>query len=151
MTVELTTPAAATQSNDIVDRLRSTGNQLDAWAADVISRFRKQADESRRPLTKLATEVLAINQANGWSVTHPQNWADTHKVPAVLALIHSEVSEALEAFRADDRANFEEELADVVIRVLDLAGGLQIDLDAAIAAKLAKNKTRGHRHGGKRI
>lgn len=39
------------------------------------------------------------------------------------------------------------ELADIVIRVLDLAGALQIDLASAIKEKAAYNATRGHKHG----
>ena len=39
-----------------------------------------------------------------------------------IALCHAELSEALEALRKGDE-NFGEELADVVIRVADLAGG----------------------------
>lgn len=41
------------------------------------------------------------------------------------------------------------ELADVVIRVLDLAGALGIDLQDAIERKHAYNATRAHRHGGR--
>ncbi len=72
-------------------------------------------------LQNLADEIRKINSANGWQVTKPEEWGDPYKIPGVLALIHSEVSEALEAFRADDGDNFAEELADIVIRVLDLA------------------------------
>lgn len=104
-----------------------------------------------KPLALLGAEIIEINRANGWNVATPECWQDRYKIPAVIALIHSEASEALEAFRKDDRANFEEELADTVIRVLDLTAGLGIDIDAAVTAKLAKNRTRGYRHGGKRV
>ena len=50
-------------------------------------------------LNKLATEIIEINTANGWNCTKPEQWEDTYKVPAILALIHTEVSEAVEAFR----------------------------------------------------
>ena len=103
------------------------------------------------PLQALAHEIRRINVDNGWSVTQAADWNGTYKVPAILALIHSEVSEALEAFRRDDRDNFGEELADILIRVLDCAPGLGVDLDAAVAKKLEVNKTRGFHHGGKRI
>lgn len=66
-----------------------------------------------------------------------------------LALIHSEVSEAMEAARKnlmDDklphRKGIEVELADAVIRILDLAGALNLDLAGAIQEKLAYNATR---------
>ena len=102
-------------------------------------------------LNGLAHEIRQINLDNGWNVIVFGDWEDTYKVPTILALIHSEVSEALEAFRHNDHENFGEELADILIRVLDCAPGLGIDIDAAVADKLAKNRTRGYRHGGKRV
>lgn len=66
-----------------------------------------------------------------------------------LVLIHSEISEAMEAARKnlkDDklphRSGVEVELADAVIRILDLAGALQLDLAGAIQEKLAYNAVR---------
>lgn len=100
---------------------------------------------------ELGREIVAINTANGWRCLVSDEWADPYKVPAILALVHSEVSEALEAFRKGDSNNFAEELADVVIRVLDCSEGLGIDLYAQIVAKLEKNRHRGYRHGGKRV
>lgn len=66
-----------------------------------------------------------------------------------LMLIVSEVSEALEAVRKGDNENFKEELADVIIRVCDLAGELSIDLDDEIMKKINKNKDRPYKHGKK--
>ena len=42
------------------------------------------------------------------------------------------------------------EVADAVIRIFDLVGGMGIDLEAAMVEKRDHNETRGHRHGGKR-
>ena len=70
-------------------------------------------------------------------------------VPAKLALIHSEISEAMEGHRKglmDDklphRPMFEVELADAVIRIMDLAGATDCDLAGAIQEKMAYNRTR---------
>lgn len=68
-------------------------------------------------------------------------------IPEKLALIHSEVSEALEDFRKDNMDHFGEELADVVIRVLDLAEWLGIDLEQEIERKIEINKGREFMHG----
>lgn len=73
------------------------------------------------------------------------------KIPAALGLVHSEVSEATEAFRESDRENFEEELVDVILRILNIARGLDIDVDHQIEKKIEMVKTREHRHGDKRL
>lgn len=86
-------------------------------------------------------------------------------VAEMLCLIHSEVSEALEGHRKnlmDDklphRRMLEVELADTVIRIADLCGGLKLDLAGAILEKLEYNaKREDHKienrkkEGGKKI
>lgn len=66
-----------------------------------------------------------------------------------LALIHSEVSEALDAYRNDDKENFSEEMADITIRVLHVCGDLNIDLTKAVNDKMLKNTKRPINHGRK--
>lgn len=74
-----------------------------------------------------------------------------------LALIHSEISEALEALRHGNPpseklqgfGNLEEELADAVIRILDFAREKNLPLAEAIIAKHNYNTTRARMHGGK--
>ena len=67
----------------------------------------------------------------------------------MLALIHSEVSEVLEGVRKnsmDDhipsRYSEEVELADVLIRVFDYAGGFNLDVGAALVEKMNYNRSR---------
>lgn len=106
--------------------------------------------EESMTLNTLGVEINEVNLDNGWHILAAEDWAQSiYRVPASLALIHSEVSEALEAFRDDDKEHFAEAVADCLIRTLNLAVGLGIDMDAEVAKKLAKNRTRGHKHGGK--
>ena len=103
-------------------------------------------------IRNLCVEIRATNIKNGWNPPSETDWVDdVHKVPCFLALIHSEVSEALEAFRKGDRNNFAEELADVIIRTLDLGHGLGFDMQAEIADKMEFNRNRPHKHGGKAV
>lgn len=66
-------------------------------------------------------------------------------IPEKIALIHSEVTEAFTAYRHKNmtgKDGFEEELGDIIQRVLHLCGALDIDVEAAILKKLAFNKKR---------
>lgn len=97
-----------------------------------------------------------ISEEKGWRVADVADFDsddpwDLYVVPAKLALVHSEVSEALEAFRVYDREGFAEELADIILRLASLAHGLDIDLDEAVEQKLARNAEREYKHGGKRL
>ena len=75
----------------------------------------------------------------------------------LIALMHTELSEALEAFRAGNKASDKipqhmqasEEFADCIIRILDAAEHLGLNVGAALVAKLEYNRGRDRRHGGK--
>lgn len=103
-------------------------------------------------LEQLQQQVYAANEAQGfWD--GPGNDNNASKI----ALMHSELSEALEADRkgieSDDKipdfTGLEAELADTVIRILDFSGRHNLRLGDAIQAKLLFNLTRPYKHGKK--
>lgn len=95
-------------------------------------------------IKELQKEIHKVALSHGW-------WDRSRQVPEVLCLVHSEISEALAAFGKDDKESFKEELADIVIRVLDAAEYYKIDLEKEIIKKHEYNKTRSYRHGNKKI
>jgi NTP pyrophosphatase (non-canonical NTP hydrolase) len=120
-----------------------------------------------KPLNNLRDEVLSYAEEQGFH-EKPFNFGES------LMLIVSELSEALEADRKGKREDerwasehkyvppnavkknsykkyikgtVEEEIADAVIRLCDLAGIYKIDLDWPVRAKMAYNNTRPYKHG----
>jgi NTP pyrophosphatase (non-canonical NTP hydrolase) len=82
-------------------------------------------------------------------------WDTPRNTGEAIALIHSELSEMLEACRKPGQSSehiegfqaAEEEAADVLIRLLDLSRGMQLDLGRAVMAKLKFNLSRPAKHG----
>ena len=74
-------------------------------------------------------------------------WDEERNIGEALMLVVTELAEAMEAHRKQDDANFKEELADTFIRLLDLCGGLGIDIEKEIHQKTLVNKKRPYKHG----
>ena len=114
-------------------------------------------DISAPLITSLAREIADANEAKGF-------WEEADNpliIPTKLALITDEVCEALQEHRArwgdgpekksgmtdDQEKAFNEELADIIILTLDLAGYYGLDIGSAIVDKLDKNAGRPPKHG----
>lgn len=105
---------------------------------------RKKKTSRKRPcLNDLIGECHSIARSKGW-------WEDERNDGELIALMHSELSEALEAMRArGSKDNIAEELADCCIRIFDFCGAREIDLEKILVKKIEYNKTRPYRHGKK--
>ncbi len=113
---------------------------------------------THKSLAEMAQEVWDWCLDKGWEPSPSRTFGDE------IALLHSELSEALEAYRKmgldrhdsddprtpglpkpDDVAS---ELADVLIRLLHYSKAHHIDLEAEYERKMAYNRGRPWRHGG---
>jgi hypothetical protein len=106
----------------------------------------------------IATLVHENAKSKGWWSDDAGNPVDRSDAE-LIALEHSELSEALEGCRAGGPPDKhcpsfisqEIELADAVIRIMDHCKAKGYRLGLAIMAKHEFNKTRPHRHGGKKF
>jgi len=123
---------------------------------------RKSTDEGEtmgKTIPEMMIEVRELNTEKGWRDAGKTFGDD-------IALLHSELSEALEAWRvrgvedmtvpaSDGELAKPEgvgaEFADVLIRLLDVADTYGLDLAAEYERKMKYNWTRSYRHGGKAI
>jgi len=96
-------------------------------------------------LDELQGEVRKVAIDHGFHDDDP----NPLKVPTMLALVGTEVSEAIEAHRKGQINDIPSELADIVIRVMDAAETLHVSLANAILHKHEFNKSRPIKHGNK--
>jgi NTP pyrophosphatase (non-canonical NTP hydrolase) len=110
-------------------------------------------------INDLAEDVFNMSESKGfWGIDDISDFAI---VPIKLALISDEVCEALRVHREEyddsgedfasymtemQEIDFTEELADIIIRTLDLAAGLDLNIGDAIINKIEKNRDRPNKH-----
>ena len=122
-----------------------------------VSNFNLDRKSEINFLTNLAKEVYENNKKKGF-------WDCKTNVGEKLMLVVSELGEAIEAHRTNkigyenlyynvytneypNKNTFQDELADAIIRLLDLSGGLGIDISHFVKEKLKYNKNRPQKHG----
>ncbi|MGL4755995.1 MAG: hypothetical protein ACRCXB_26860 [Aeromonadaceae bacterium] len=129
-----------TSLNELTVALNSFLDDVAGWNRDDIDGVFSDVNEAASICHNLA------KKSGWWDGKDPQ---DKEGGAVKIALIHSELSEALEGLRKDTmddhlphRKTLEVELADAVIRIFDYAGALGLDLGGAMAEKLAYNQQR---------
>jgi len=100
----------------------------------------QETEVKGRSLNELAQLCHSIAKEKGF-------WDEERNIGEALMLVVTELAEAMEGYRHQDDANFREELADAFIRLLDLCGGLNIDIENEIYQKSIVNKKRPYKHG----
>jgi NTP pyrophosphatase (non-canonical NTP hydrolase) len=123
-------------------------------------------DEFVEAFDAMASEVHTWARRKGWwdkEIISGQRRNDAE----LIALMHSELSEALEALREKDDfpdrpdlgaasdkipefLGIEEEYADAIIRIMDHANARGLKIGEALVAKMFFNEGRPYRHGDKR-
>jgi len=97
-----------------------------------------------------------IGEALMLIVTELAEGLETHRASGKIKLVDDMVKKAMSEMNDEEfkehfalmvKDSFQDEMADSIIRILDLCGGLGIDIDWHIHAKMRYNATRSRLHG----
>ena len=90
-------------------------------------------------IKQLCEESHEIAKEHGW-------WNTDRSVQEAILMIITELTEAVQKDRSNDWNGFLEEIADTYIRLSDLVGYLDVDIEPIIKAKMEINKGRPYKH-----
>lgn len=88
-----------------------------------------------------------------------KGWHESDRpITEAICLVHAELSEAVEEIRANRKPDeiyyegqkpcgFPVEIADTIIRLADICGKYNLDLNAIVEEKMKYNETRPYKHG----
>lgn len=105
-------------------------------------------------INKIGKECIKTAREHGFSPNEDIDNIEKNKwyLASKLALIHSEISEMLEAIREDNWNNMIEEGIDVIIRTLEYLSCLKdVNIEEELYKKMEINKNRKFKHGNKLI
>ena len=88
-------------------------------------------------ITSELGEALEAARKGYWSATHSPN----------AALSIEDEEKFKEYYQIHIKGRYEEEIADAIIRLLDHAGYMEIDVNAHVLAKMRYNAMRPYKHG----
>lgn len=98
-------------------------------------------NNNTKTMKELAKEIHSTAKEKGFWEGGSRNFLEA------LMLIVSEAGECCDAYRKQQKEKMAEELADIIIRTLDLAEGFDIDIEKEVLQKMEYNKTRPYKHG----
>lgn len=142
----------ASHIRSFVSVLKEEGVKEDLAKPETLRTSELQADQGQvefiSAFNQLADEVHQNAKAHGF-------WETDRNDGEMICLMHSELSEAHEAIRhgnpPDDKVpeflGTEAELADVIIRIMDMAHARKWRVAEALIAKMEMNKSRPYKHG----
>ena len=144
---------------DVAELHKERERRVEEVYADFMQDYKIMREELNEitPINKWVYEIHKNAVQHGWyDGNSAKNFGE------LLMLVVTEVAEVMEEYRngrlmretyvneKGKMCGIPSELADIVIRVMDICGYYEIDLEQAIAEKHEYNKSRPYKHGGKK-